>query len=78
MIKWAIAMVLAIEVFLFAMVPYFSTSIASNKKLMKLFNTFSAGLFLGISFLHIIPEANESISRSQESLHSADHIHQEH
>lgn len=57
-----IGLLLAVEVFIFAMLPYFHSSIAANKKIINIFNSFSAGLFLGISFLHIIPEANDSIA----------------
>ena len=53
--KFATALALAVEVFVFAMLPYFHASIGTNPKIIKIFNTFSAGLFLGISFLHIIP-----------------------
>jgi zinc transporter ZupT len=46
---------LGAEVLIFAMLPYFYTKAFSNKKLINAFNNFSAGLFLGIAFLHIIP-----------------------
>jgi zinc transporter ZupT len=43
------------------MFPYYYSKI-SNQKMIKIFDSFSGGLFLGIAFLHILPEANESIS----------------
>lgn len=71
--KLGIALFLAVEVFVFAMLPYFYSTIATNKKIINIFNTFSAGLFLGISFLHIIPEANESLSHSFGHEHEHEH-----
>lgn len=61
-IKLATAFGLGIEVLVFAMIPYFYSKTFSNKKIINAFNNFSAGLFLGISFLHIIPEADSAIS----------------
>lgn len=61
-IKVATGFALGIEVLIFAMLPYFNAKTFSNKKIVNAFNNFSAGLFLGISFLHIIPEANTSIA----------------
>jgi zinc transporter ZupT len=59
--KIAAALFLAIETLLFAMLPYFYSKI-SNEKMIRIFNCFSAGLFLGMAFLHILPEGNEAIS----------------
>lgn len=56
--KVGAAFILGIEILIFAMLPYFRTHALTNKTSMQIFNNFSAGLFMGISFLHIIPEAN--------------------
>lgn len=58
--KMVIALVLALEVFVCTILPYYYSTITSNRSIMKIFDNFSAGLFLGIAFLHIIPEANEN------------------
>lgn len=56
--KLVSSLILASEVIIFAMLPYYYSKTFSNKKIIHAFNNFSAGLFLGISFLHIIPESN--------------------
>lgn len=54
-VKFVSAVILCLEVLVFSMIPYFYSKAFSNKKLVGAFNNFSAGLFLGIAFLHIIP-----------------------
>lgn len=63
-IKFASSLLLFTEVLFFAMLPYSYSSIVTDRKIITIFNNFSTGLFLGISFLHIIPEANEKILSS--------------
>ena len=63
-IKFASSLLLFTEVLFFAMLPYSYSSIVTDRKIITIFNNFSTGLFLGISFLHIIPEANEKIFSS--------------
>ena len=60
-IKVAMALFLALEVFVCTLLPYYYSTMTSNRSIMKVFDNFSAGLFLGIAFLHIIPEANEEL-----------------
>jgi hypothetical protein len=43
------------------MLPYSNSKFLANKKLINALDNLIAGLFLGISFMHIIPEANSSI-----------------
>ena len=57
-VKLAASLVLFVEVLVFAMLPYSYSVVVTDRKIISIFNNFSAGLFLGISFLHIIPEAN--------------------
>lgn len=46
---------------IFGMLPYSNSKFLANKKLINAFDNLIAGLFLGICFMHIIPEANSSI-----------------
>lgn len=58
LLKAGIALAISVEVLFFTILPYFYTGITTNKKINQIFDNFSAGLFMGIAFLHIIPEAN--------------------
>jgi zinc transporter ZupT len=59
--KLIAAFILGAETIIFTMFPYYFSKI-SSKKLIKIVDCFSGGLFLGIAFFHILPEANESLA----------------
>ena len=54
-IKVVSMVVIFSEVLFFAMLPYSYSTIVTDRKVITIFNNFSTGLFLGISFLHILP-----------------------
>jgi len=45
---------------IFTMIPLKIKSFRSNKTLMSLANSFSAGVFLSAGLLHILPDANKA------------------
>jgi len=48
--------VLGIEAFVGGMMPYWSSKCRKNPKILGIGNAFAAGVFIGIAFLHILPE----------------------
>jgi len=50
----------------FGFMPYFITFCRKNNKFLSLSNSFSAGIFLGLGFFHILPEAAEIIHKKTE------------
>ena len=44
---------------IFSFMPNYLNSCRKNEKLLDIANTFSGGLFLGISLLHLLPESQE-------------------
>ena len=45
----------------FSFMPYFITSCKKSNKFLSLSNSFSAGLFLSIGLIHILPESSEML-----------------
>lgn len=64
--KIIISVVLFIEVLFFSQLPYITPKVATSKSIMTVFNGFSTGLFMGIAFLHMIPQANEKLGGDHE------------
>jgi zinc transporter ZupT len=54
-------LIVFVEIALFGYLPYIWTSVGQNKRIMSIVGCFAAGLFLALSFLHILPEANEDL-----------------
>jgi zinc transporter 1/2/3 len=52
--------VILIESIAFALFPVYNKKFKSNKKLMGLANSFSAGIFIAAGILHVLPDANEA------------------
>ena len=45
----------------FSFMPYFINSCKKSNKFLSLSNSFSAGLFLSIGLIHILPESSEML-----------------
>lgn len=43
------------EISFFGYLPYIWANVGQNKRIMGLVGSFAAGLFLALSFLHILP-----------------------
>jgi zinc transporter 1/2/3 len=52
-----LGMVLFFGVSLLGLIPLYVKSFQTNKKLMSLVSCFSAGLFISVGLMHILPEA---------------------
>lgn len=50
----------------FGLMPFFINFCRKNNKFLSLSNSFSAGIFLGLGFFHILPEAAEIIHKKTE------------
>ena len=50
----------------FGLMPYFIPFCNKNNKFLSLSNSFSAGIFLGLGFFHILPEASEMLHKQTE------------
>ena len=50
----------------FGLMPYFITFCRKSNKFLSLSNAFSAGIFLGLGFFHILPEAAEILHKKTE------------
>ena len=50
----------------FGSMPYFIPFCKKNNKFLSLSNSFSAGIFLGLGFFHILPEASEMLHKQTE------------
>ena len=50
----------------FGFMPYFITFCRKSNKFLSLSNSFSAGIFLGLGFFHILPEAAEMVHKKTE------------
>ena len=50
----------------FGFMPYFITSCQKSNKFLSLSNAFSAGIFLGMSLFHILPESAEILGKTTE------------
>ena len=50
----------------FGLMPYFINFCRKSNKFLSLSNSFSAGIFLGLGFFHILPEAAEIIHKKTE------------
>ena len=50
----------------FGFMPYFINFCRKSNKFLSLSNSFSAGIFLGLGFLHILPEAAEILHKKTE------------
>ena len=50
----------------FGFMPYFITACRKSNKFLSLSNSFSAGIFLGLGFFHILPEAAELLHEKTE------------
>ena len=50
----------------FGFMPYFITFCRKSNKFLSLSNSFSAGIFLGLGFFHILPEAAEILHKKTE------------
>ena len=50
----------------FGLMPYFINFCRKSNKFLSLSNSFSAGIFLGLGFFHILPEAAEMIHKKTE------------
>ena len=61
MLKALISLTLLVEVLFFSQLPYRYPKISTSEVVMDVFDGFSTGLFLGIAFFHMIPEANHKL-----------------
>ena len=50
----------------FGFMPYFISFCRKSNKFLSLSNSFSAGIFLGLGFFHILPEAAEILHKKTE------------
>lgn len=62
-IKILYLIILAIITILFGLLPLCFNNCRKNSRLLNYANAFSGGIFLGIGFFHLFPEANENFEK---------------
>ena len=76
MILWIIGGVsIWLVTIIFGIFPLIYNKFRSSPKIISYSNCFAGGLFLAIGIIHILPEANESLSHHHHHHHDHDHDH---
>ena len=55
--------------FVFGILPHFFEKFRSNPTFTSLVNAFSGGLFFGIAFFQLLPEANDNLQEGNQTLY---------
>lgn len=63
-LKLGSAVIVFVEIALFAYLPYIFKDIGKNQRIMSISGCFAAGLFLTLALMHILPEANLELAET--------------